>query len=227
MNPEEGIVHQREMLQRPGRWEGFWRSLVLAAAFAFGVPILFFFLLNAHHHFLLREYSDRIAVVQEHPIPDDPAVWESVKSALSRHDIESRPINIAVDADGDGKPDNFRASGRSWSIDLSLDGSTVGGSFPSGLSVPHSAGADDIDGDGIADLWISDPADDTLWIFYGDEEREFRQKQQIIDKFVARGAFMDMDGDGDLDFVSDGFNDGGGDYVRWYWVEMDLKKQTD
>ena len=94
MNPEEGIVHQREMLQRPGRWEGFWRSLVLAAAFAFGVPFLFFFLLNAHRHFLLREYSDRIAVVQEHPIPDDPAVWESVKSALSRHDIESRPINI-------------------------------------------------------------------------------------------------------------------------------------
>ncbi len=181
--------------------------------------------MEVYFRIVTRDHTDRMTVVQEHPIPDSPEVWEDVRAAIKTHEIVSRrSYGIGVDADGDGIEDRLTMNTSSWSIHLSSDGSSPGSILQPGLSVPHSAGADDIDADGFIDPWISDPADGTLWILFGDVENKFKKKQRILGGWVARGAFLDMDEDGDLDFVSDGFNDGGGDYIRWYWVEMELNQ---
>lgn len=71
--------------------------------------------------------------------------------------------------------------------------------FPSGDT---SLGFDDVDGDRIIDAWVCDPGDMVMMIFWGNREMSKYKRQGLGGvPYTAKGAFYDVDGDGDLDVV--------------------------
>ena len=62
-------------------------------------------------------------------------------------------------------------------------------------------GFDDIDSDGHLDAWWVDSGDDYLQIFWGDGKGCFVGKQTFSFNGIHQGAFLDLDSDGDLDFI--------------------------
>ncbi|NUN96297.1 MAG: VCBS repeat-containing protein [Candidatus Omnitrophica bacterium] len=60
----------------------------------------------------------------------------------------------------------------------------------------------DIDRDGIIDAWCCDPGDTVMRIFYGNNDGRVFKRQSIGGVPAwSKGAFHDVDGDGDLDIV--------------------------
>jgi hypothetical protein len=107
------------------------------------------------------------------------------------------------DVDGDGIEDRI---GLESDHSLVISSSHRGREWCAGISDSPSGGTsvgfDDVDGDGFLDAWCCDPADSVFRVFYGNGRGKFRKKQQILGVWgYAKGAFFDVDDDGDLDVV--------------------------
>lgn len=180
---------------------------ILFVLFPFWMPVL------AKLHF-----DERVQSSSSWKLEVDEVQLAEIDALIEEHSREIGPVKAGdgttfqdfvgsveheCDVDGDDVEDSIRLdSGHDLSIFSSKRGkewSAGISDFPSGGT---SVGFDDIDADGALDAWCCDPGDGLMRVFYGDGKGRFRKKQRILGVWGgAKGAFFDVDEDGDLDIV--------------------------
>lgn len=160
-----------------------------------------------------RAWEDKILASERrsldleiHPISKIDEVIETHSKWEKKPDVHGDEREVLIcqqDIDGDGILDSF-VSGQGFGFHFTVSGNPKAFPrnpllFPSGDT---SLGFDDVDGDGCTDAWYCDPGDMVMVVYWGNNEMtQYRRQGVGAVPYTAKGAFFDVDGDGDLDVV--------------------------
>jgi hypothetical protein len=125
---------------------------------------------------------------------------------------------IAVDLDGDGKPDLATANTNTNTVSIFRNTSTSAGVFSFAASIDFNAGnlpinlaAGDLDGDGKPDIAVANDADNTVSVLRNTSTTGSPNFDNHLDYVTGSGAYgltiSDMDGDGKPDLAVTNTND--------------------
>jgi len=234
-----------------------WGRSIIAGVFLLGVLIYATGLLAVKIFPFLRgpfETEKRVKVVSSKPLEGSVHSLDDIEAVIKKHssgtmrrrlggggsviDNADQPgeheiIHYEEDIDGDDKMDTIQCiGGMEVTVNVSGYEDAYRYSISSFPSYATAIGFNDVDGDGLTDLWIADPGDTIMRIYYGNENPDFYRRQHIgglpcTHRDASKAAFYDVDKDGDLDIVIKMVHtdpiDGGVLRTEYSWIELEPK----